>query len=99
MLSEAKFPVNTPEGRKDLLTRLAAARAHAIATGVPEADLGPANGEEVAFYTLVHLIRGIVREVEEAAMAREEEVLNSTRFTTDEVNEFRQVFTEIASSG
>ncbi|CAK0901696.1 unnamed protein product [Prorocentrum cordatum] len=99
MLSGSKFPVNTAPGRRDLLRRLEAARAQAVAAGVPEAELGPGDGEEVAFYTCVHLVRGIVREAEMAEMAREEEVLAQTRFTSDEAAEFRLVFMEIAQRG
>jgi Ca2+-binding EF-hand superfamily protein len=94
MLAESQFPVNTSEGRKDLLRRLGIAREDAIAASASPEEVG--DLDKVGFFTTVHLIRGIVREVEAVAMDRENASLASNRFSVDEAAEFRFVFQEMS---
>lgn len=96
MLSESNLKVNTADGRKDVFRRLSTAREDARSSGVPVDEVG--DNEQVSFFACVHFIRGIVREVESAAITRENDAITSCRFSTNDAAELRHVFMEIARS-
>jgi hypothetical protein len=91
-----EVPVNTTEGRHQLLHRVQAAREAAVEAGVPEEEASHGSASAIGFYTFVHLIRGFVRDSEQEVIDREKEAVSFARFPNSEVVEFRRVFSDLA---
>jgi hypothetical protein len=96
-LSESKVPMNTFQHREQLVKSLDAARAAALASGLPASQVGETGGHRCLFWDFVHLIRVLARKNEEEADAREKEVVERTRFSPAEVAQFRQYFSSMVA--
>jgi len=75
-----------------------------VPDGSPKAS-SPKHGEAshgdvtaIGFFTFVHLIRGFVRDSEQEVIDREKEAVSFASFSTSETNEFRRVFSDLASA-
>jgi Ca2+-binding EF-hand superfamily protein len=98
MLMDTHLDVNTACGRQDLFNRLEAARSAALEAGMQETDPPQGAGDQhLSLFTFVHLVRGIVRDLEAKSMDREANVMDVTKFTVEEAAEFRKVFMEFHS--
>jgi len=91
-----EVPVNTSEGRHQLLHRVRAAREAAVEAGVPEEKASHEDTAAIGFYAFVHLIRGFVRDSEQEVIDREREAVSFARFPNSEAAEFRRVFSDLA---
>merc|ERR1719356_552119 len=91
-----EVPVNTSDGRRQLLQRVDAARGAAVEAGVPEEEVSHGGSSDIGFYTFVHLIRGFVRDSEQKVIDREKEAVSFARFPNSEAAEFRRVFYDLA---
>jgi len=90
------IPVNTQEGRTQLLQRVTASREAAIAAGASEDEVSRGSTTDVGYYTFLHLIRGIVRESEEDIVNREKDAVSSARFESGVTAEVRRIFCDFA---
>eukprot|EP00929_Paragymnodinium_shiwhaense_P029653 TRINITY_DN16945_c0_g1_i1.p1 TRINITY_DN16945_c0_g1~~TRINITY_DN16945_c0_g1_i1.p1 ORF type:complete len:1124 (+),score=371.55 TRINITY_DN16945_c0_g1_i1:132-3503(+) len=91
LLGEMRIPTNTKKARDNILNLIQVARDAAGEAGVEPGDVG--GGENtIAFFDVLHLLRQVVRQNERAALEREEKVVEETKFTPSEVDEFRKIF-------
>jgi Ca2+-binding EF-hand superfamily protein len=92
LLKESNVPVHTLEHRGYVFKSLDIARGRAIETGVPLDEVGSMGDNPCRFWDFVHLVRILIRNNEEAAESREQEVVLKTKFSPAEVTQFRQCF-------
>jgi hypothetical protein len=90
-------PVSTKDGREELLRRVEAARAAALAAGVPQEEVTRAGTTDIGFCTFLHLIRGMVHTLEQGVLNREHEAMSVSHIPHGEESEFRSAFCDLAA--
>jgi len=88
-LSDLGFKITTIEERELLLANIEAARAAASAIGVR--DTGEA-GTPLNMWVVVQVLRIMYNRDDRLVLDRESRSIEQTRFTADEVREFRDIF-------
>lgn len=75
-----------------MFRRLDQAWERALVAGVPREELGEGQGPRVTFWVMVHLIRILRLDHDEATAQHTTQALEETSFTQKEADEFREVF-------
>jgi len=92
LLMEIGIPVSTNEERDKIFSLLDEARESVIRAELSETDAGEMGTCSATFWTLLHLLKKIVRKDEAKAISQEEEAIEQANFSRTEINEFRDVF-------
>lgn len=92
LLTQFQVPARSAEERGHVFRRLDQARERALVSGVPSDDLGESQGPRVHFWVMVHLVRILRLDREEAESQHTSQAMEETSFTQREADEFREVF-------
>lgn len=90
LLSDLGFKVGTAEERDRVLAELDKARDAAAAVGIK--DVGARGTGNVNFYVFIQLLRVIVKRDDRRIVDRETRAVEQSRFSVEEVEQFREVF-------
>jgi calmodulin len=89
LLTDLGFKLRTKEERDNVLVQVDKARSAAASAGVEE--LG-SEGNNVSFWVLVQLLRVLYNRDDKRILDREAHAAEQSRFSTHEIEEFREVF-------
>jgi len=92
LISDIGIPLRDIADQEAFIERIQAARDRAQESGVAPEDLGERGDPCVLFWEFVHLARILADNDDRQEVAREESAVAETRFTPDEVGQFREIF-------
>lgn len=90
LLVDLGFKLRTKEERDNVLAQVDKAREAAAMVGVT--DVGEKNRGTVGFWVLVQLLRVLYNRDDKRLLDRESHAAEQSRFSTHEIEEFREVF-------
>jgi len=92
LLRDVGIQMNTKEQQEAMLEQLDVARSNAIKCGVDKKQLGNMGDPSVTFTTLLFLLRMLHTTADIAEVDATNKMLEQTRFTPKEAEEFRGIF-------
>eukprot|EP00931_Biecheleriopsis_adriatica_P031414 TRINITY_DN18429_c0_g1_i1.p1 TRINITY_DN18429_c0_g1~~TRINITY_DN18429_c0_g1_i1.p1 ORF type:complete len:1089 (-),score=284.05 TRINITY_DN18429_c0_g1_i1:26-2908(-) len=96
LMSATPLSPNTAAKRDKLLAGMEKARKAAIEVGIDESEVGEAGSPCFSFTPFLFFLRGHLQEHDERETKRLDKALLDTKFSTEEVAQFREVFSQLA---
>jgi len=92
LLTDLGVPMRTKQQQAEMLEKLDLAREQAREAGVEEFRLGNAGDPKVRFHVLLFLVRMLAKAADSQEVDRDQEIMEKTKFTPKEAEEFREIF-------
>eukprot|EP00929_Paragymnodinium_shiwhaense_P007498 TRINITY_DN11141_c0_g1_i1.p1 TRINITY_DN11141_c0_g1~~TRINITY_DN11141_c0_g1_i1.p1 ORF type:complete len:1121 (+),score=332.88 TRINITY_DN11141_c0_g1_i1:91-3453(+) len=90
-LDELQVPTSTKKDRTQIYKLIEGSRVSSRASAVPADQIGT-DGNHLSYHDVLHFLKLVMRENESIAVSREEAGVEETKFSSAEVEEFRNVF-------